>query len=221
MINITKIYLVTNIDNDPNKVYIGKTKNSRKYNHKKTFGSQITYNYIDEINSLNREEWEPLESYWIEQFKQWGFEVVNKNKGGGGPTNHSNLSRQKLKNIKSKPIYQYDLQGNFIKEWKSAKEVSEVLNIKQQSLCSCCKNKIKTAGKFVWKHEYIKNKQCISMYKCISVYQYDLQGNFIKKWESGKEASKFLNIKKESISACCRGQNKTGGGFIWNFKNKL
>lgn len=32
---MTKIYLVSNIDNDPNKVYIGKTKNSREYNHKK------------------------------------------------------------------------------------------------------------------------------------------------------------------------------------------
>lgn len=221
MINTTKIYLVTNIDNNPNKVYIGKTKNSRKNKHKKTFGSQITYTYIDEVDSLNKEDWEPLESYWIEQFKVWGFIVINKNKGGGGPINHSDLSKQKLKNIKSKPLYQYDLEGNFIKEWKSAKEVSEVLNIKQQNLCSCCKNKSKTAGKFVWKYEYIENKQYISMYKCIPVYQYDLQGNFIKEWKSGKEASKMLNIKKESISACCRGQNKTGGGFIWTFKKKF
>jgi hypothetical protein len=53
------------------------------------------------------------------------------------------------------------------------------------------------------------------------IYQYDLQGNFIKKWRSAKEVSEVLNIKKESISACCRGQNKTGGGFIWNFKNKF
>jgi len=51
MINITKIYLVTNIDNDPNKVYIGKTKTrwGRESKHKQKYGSQIVYSYIDEI----------------------------------------------------------------------------------------------------------------------------------------------------------------------------
>ena len=36
MINITYIYLVENCYGDPNKVYIGKTKNSRKTQHQKT-----------------------------------------------------------------------------------------------------------------------------------------------------------------------------------------
>ena len=221
MINTTKIYLVTNINNDPNKVYIGKTKASREYDHKKTFGSQITYTYIDEVNSLDHNDWEPLESYWIEQFRVWNFEVVNKNKGGGGPITHNSLSKQKIRNIKNKPIYQYDLQGNFIKRWDSAKEASESLKICRQDLCMCCKNKNRTAGKFIWRYEYTKDVQSNSVYKCISVLQYDLQGNFIKEWESGKEASNLLNIKKESISACCRGENKTGGKFIWKYKNKF
>jgi hypothetical protein len=80
----TKIYLVTNCYGDPNKVYIGKTKNSRKNNHYQTYGKDIVYTYIDEVDSLDRKHWKPLESYWIEQFRQWGFEVMNKNKGGGG-----------------------------------------------------------------------------------------------------------------------------------------
>lgn len=83
MINITKIYLVENCYGDPNKVYIGKTKNNRKYNHSKTYGSQITYTYIDEVNSINHSDWEPLETYWIEQFKQWGFQVMNNKTAGG------------------------------------------------------------------------------------------------------------------------------------------
>jgi hypothetical protein len=83
---ITKIYLVTNCFNDPNKVYIGKTKNSRKNDHKRTYGEQIEYTYIDEVNSLNRKDWEPLETYWIQQFMAWGFEIVNiRKKGGNGP----------------------------------------------------------------------------------------------------------------------------------------
>jgi hypothetical protein len=102
MINITKIYLITNIDNNPNKIYIGKTKNSRESKHKLKYGSQIIYTYIDEVNSLNYKDWEPLETYWIEQFKQWGFEVINKRKkGGSGPEYWT--EEQKIKHKKPRP----------------------------------------------------------------------------------------------------------------------
>jgi len=82
----TKIYLVENCYDDPNKVYIGKTKNCRKNDHKQKYGKQIIYTIIDEINSDNKKDWTPIESYWIEQFKAWGFYVLNQNTGGGGPT---------------------------------------------------------------------------------------------------------------------------------------
>jgi hypothetical protein len=94
---MTKIYLVENCFGDPNKVYIGKTKNSRENDHKKTYGSNIIYTIIDEIDSLDRKYWEPLESYWIDQFRQWGFEVVNKKKkGGGGADFYSQDSKDKI-----------------------------------------------------------------------------------------------------------------------------
>ena len=51
MINITEIYLITNIDNNPNKVYVGKSQDSkrRKSFHKRRFGNQITFNIIGKI----------------------------------------------------------------------------------------------------------------------------------------------------------------------------
>ena len=98
----TKIYLVENCYGDPNKVYIGKTKESREKNHRKTYGFQIKYTFIDEIHSLNRKDWKPLECFWIEQFKQWGFEILNKNKGGGGPEFHSEYTKNEMKG-KPKP----------------------------------------------------------------------------------------------------------------------
>jgi len=92
----TKIYIVTNIDNNPNKVYIGKTKNSREYNHKKTFGDNIKYNIIDEVKSLDRNQWEPLETKWIQYYINLGYNVVNKRKkGGSGPEYHTDESKQK------------------------------------------------------------------------------------------------------------------------------
>lgn len=83
-IHTTKIYLVTNCFGDPNKVYIGKTIKSRKAAHKRTYGDQIEYTYIDEIQSPNRKDWKNLETYWIQQFQVWGFQIMNKRKTGGG-----------------------------------------------------------------------------------------------------------------------------------------
>lgn len=52
------------------------------------------------------------------------------------------------------------------------------------------------------------------------ILQYDLEGNFIKKWESVKEASVALNINYSCIGSCAKGRKwyKTAGGFIWKFK---
>ena len=105
MINTTKIYLVENIDNNPFKVYIGKTgsKQGRKKDHIYTFGPQIIYDYIDEIQSLNIKDWKPIETYWIQQFIAWGFEVVNERKYGGSGSNPGQ-KRNKYKPNSSKGI---------------------------------------------------------------------------------------------------------------------
>ena len=49
-----------------------------------------------------------------------------------------------------------------------------------------------------------------------TVIQYDLQGNYIKTWDSIKEAKKQLNISNH-ISECCKGKRKTAGGFVWKY----
>jgi hypothetical protein len=224
MINITKIYLITNIGNNPNKVYIGKTKNSRKNNHKKTYGNQIIYTIIDEIHSLNRKDWEPLETYWIEQFRQWGFEIVNKNKGGGGPITHTDESRKKMRYNRPylyKSVLQYDLNGNILKEWDNISNASLFLNKPGCAIVETCLNKRKSAYGFIWRYKneplnqdyiYSKNKP----YK--PIIQYDMCGCFIKKWDSIKEASHIINIHTSNISSCCRGKQKSAGGYIWKYK---
>lgn len=52
-----------------------------------------------------------------------------------------------------KPVLQYDKEGNFIKEWESAKSVENELGIKRSSIGRCCNGKRKTAGKFVWRYK--------------------------------------------------------------------
>ena len=136
IVNITKIYLVTNCYEDPNKVYIGKTKNCRKAAHRIKFGKQIEYSYIDEVNSLNRGDWEPLETYWIEQFKQWGFEIMNKRKkGGSGPEFMSDISKEKISKILKGKLRSKEAKHNIsesLKGRKLSKETKEKISKIQQ-----------------------------------------------------------------------------------------
>lgn len=55
------------------------------------------------------------------------------------------------------------------------------------------------------------------------VIQKDLNGNFIKRWNSIIEAGKTLNINRANITSCCKknGTYKTAGGFIWEYDNLL
>lgn len=49
------------------------------------------------------------------------------------------------------------------------------------------------------------------------VVQYDLDGNFIRAWDYIKQAAIELNINRCCIGDCCRGVQKTAGGFLWKY----
>lgn len=50
------------------------------------------------------------------------------------------------------------------------------------------------------------------------VLQYSLDGQIIKKYSSVTEASKETGAS--SITACCKHQCKTSGGYIWKYANE-
>lgn len=62
---------------------------------------------------------------------------------------------QKMADMKVKTVIQMDLESNFIKEWRSMSDVQKELKIDKSQICSCCKNKSKSAGGFKWKYKII------------------------------------------------------------------
>ena len=55
---------------------------------------------------------------------------------------------EKVSNKLKKPILQYDLDGNFIREWSSASDVGKEV---QSHICKCLKGSRKSAYGFIWK----------------------------------------------------------------------
>jgi hypothetical protein len=200
----TKIYLVTNINNDPNKVYIGKTKNSREADHRHDLGKQISYSTIDEIDSTNKEDWKLLETKWIQYYKDKGYDVINKNKGGGGPTFHTDIAKQKIGNNVSKKLKGRESPMKGRKHTEETKQ--------QQSVSAIGKHK---GGGFTGKKHKIESILKI----CKPIYQVDpALGIIINEFTSVNDALKQLNIK--GISNVLKDRAKTAGGFKWKYKNK-
>jgi len=49
----------------------------------------------------------------------------------------------------------------------------------------------------------------------IAVIQYTKEMAFIKKWDSVREAAKYVKRTEAAISMCTSGKNKTCAGYIW------
>ena len=122
----------------------------------------------------------------------------------------------------TKKIYQYSIDGEFIREWLNFKQLKEAFpNIRRSALTRCSKGSYTSLG-YMWKYEKsanVKPFKSVGVKQQKEVLQCDLQGNVLKKWESIKKAQETLNIATGDISRCCNGKRKTCGGFIWRFAN--
>ena len=54
-----------------------------------------------------------------------------------------------------KPVKQYDLEGNFIKEWDNIKQIKETLGFSYSTLYECVNGRWKQCSGFIWKYKEI------------------------------------------------------------------
>lgn len=65
----------------------------------------------------------------------------------------SNEARLNMRRAQSKiDIIQYDLSGKVIAVHKSQCEAQRITNVAQSNIYKCCRRKLKSAGKFVWRY---------------------------------------------------------------------
>lgn len=60
----------------------------------------------------------------------------------------------------------------------------------------------------------------VNVHSC-SIIQFSKEGEQIREWDSIKEAATSIGISPSTISKVLRGKNKSGGGFVWKYKNEL
>ena len=100
--------------------------------------------------------------------------------------------------------YQYDLNGNYINEFDSFMDASKEINSSSSTISNACKENMSSFG-FYWSidkfdklpKEYMRRSHDNS---CKYVYQYDINGNYIKEYPTITIAAKKLNKEMNRIS---------------------
>lgn len=216
----------------------GKIDNARK----KYGPENFTYEILEEIeendiknlvNKLNT-----LEIQYIKQYNSIEF-GYNSNSGGNSYRLYNSKEiGKRISESKSKKVIQYDLEGNFMKVWDSSNQIYEELGILAAGIRNCCRNITTHAGCYIWRYlqeEVIFKIEGLSEAKQNQIYaqkqssntkngktykkllQYDYKGNFIREFESIKEACDLYNINRSCIIECCTKKLETAGGYIWRY----
>ena len=119
---------------------------------------------------------------------------------------------------KSKRVYQFDLEGNFINTFGSVREAGLKFDIDVSSMTKSARGEKPTSGGYQWRYENISpGKLIINHGISKQVFQYDLEGNFISMYASAAEAGRKFDKSHHMIATCARGVSETAYGFKWSY----
>jgi group I intron endonuclease len=120
-------------------------------------------------------------------------------------------------------LYQLDLEGNFVKLWRNTSEPNKELGYNSGNIIMVCNNQRREANGYQWCYQKNLKDRINKPIKEINynkniVIQYDKNGNYIKEWNSIREAANTLNLQESKISNCCKGIRNHTGEFQWRYK---
>ena len=126
---------------------------------------------------------------------------------------HSYLNH--LQKYEMKPCYQYDLEGNFIREFQNSNEAAKELGCDHTNIWRCVTDQQQHYK--TWQFKSYKADK-ISKWdnpNKNAIYVYDDNGIFIATYNSQREAAKAFGVAESSISRYVKGIRKMTG-FVFS-----
>lgn len=217
------VYYHKNKIND--KYYIGITKNAKKRwgkNGKQYKGCTYFWNAIQKygwdnfehvilLSDLTKEQAKIIEVYLIAKFNlrdsKYGYNI---GKGGDfGP----GLEGKTHPN--SKPVFQYSLDGDFIREWESESMAAKVLHINHVHIHRAAKGEMKQSHGYQWSFiKYDKMPSCVDARR---IYKINFDGELVKVYNI-HELDDYSQAERDRIRQCCYGHTLSTCGFFWLFE---
>lgn len=228
-----KNYIYALIDPRPNKnkIYIGKTNNPElrykqhifrlKHNTKKTawIKKLLFLDLKPELLILDEtfDNWESLETYWISQFRTWGFDLVNGTNGGDGGNTFSKLSidrQNEIRNIASTTMSKTML--NIPKSEEHKKKISDFQKTQKRTDSSNELRSKKLKGRISPNKGNILSEQArtnLGNAHKKNILVLDLDFNIITNGLGYVELSEKLNAHRTYVSNCRREQKLFRGKY--------
>jgi hypothetical protein len=155
--------------------------------------SLLSQGVVPSIELLELTDDKSREKYWIELYTP-KYNIQH---------NNNEYYKDYLSGRRSLVVYQYSLEGIFLKEWASITKAAEFYNIEGTNIGSCVSLKRRHAGGYMWtdfKKDSIKPyKKDIFMKK---VHVYDLEGNYIISYDSARHVP---NRTYKAVYKVCQG----------------
>lgn len=119
-----------------------------------------------------------------------------------------------------KTLYQFDFEGNLIKEWESISEACEFYNLLWHSLYNALNFKLSRYG-YYWSWETSINISEYSNNAGVRVYKYDGETKKLCDiYESFHEAARINNVKQDRIQTATKGGYKVNGFYYSREKHE-
>lgn len=126
-------------------------------------------------------------------------------------------------------VYQFDMNGNFIREFKSLQEMERQTGIDHSVVARVCNGKLNYTHGYTWaykknvadleqfKEDFLnrinEKKKNYSKHFRKPVSLYDLDGNFIECFESASALARQFNVHKDTVAWSCRHDGVFQGKF--------
>lgn len=220
------IYKIVNDIN--NKIYVGMTRNTliqRWKEHRNHYKDRDTHLYyamrkygiehfqIIELEECLDEELTIREAYWINKLSAYenGYNMTEgKGEGAGNCFN-------------ARPVCQYDINGNFIAQYKSLSQAGQLTNTEAMNIRRAALHECNSAGGYQWR--FVEDDTPVGKITLPKgggrgkiVRQYSLEDEFIAEFPSARRAAASLNMAPTNIINCCNGKCQKAGGYKWKYK---
>ena len=175
------------------------------------------------LDLTNSNDYYEIEQYWIEQFRQWGHNLVNCADYGPG-----NGKRPLDYKPFVKPVLCYDTKGDLVGVYESGREAAKQLDISYKHINSTITGKRKITNGYRFRYylggTVIVDK--IEEYKYRTsrakpVYQFNLNNELINKWDHREDAAEELGVRSQGITYAINSKTRFYSGSLWSYTNKI
>lgn len=158
------------------------------------------------LRTCSSHEYEKYETEYIRIYSN--NRLTNSDETGQGNINRKREVLDRQSENRGRKVYQYDLDGNFLKEFRSARTAASELNLNHGNISRCCNGEYKHTQGFIFRYEKVevvevKNPNGVKKI----VIEIDESGNKINEWKSVMDCSRFTGIDNSNISRVCNGKS--------------